>query len=498
MYRLAIYFLASLLLFAALFSWLDVLPYNPWHIILSSIYLVLVSCLFNLVFAKIIKTKANTESAFITALILSLIVGPLPLFENLIFFTFLAFAAMASKYIIAWRGRHIFNPAALAVVLSAVILNQGASWWVGSKYLVPLVLIFGLTLLKKIKRGKLVISFLVVYFALTILAFPNTASSFDASLNFIWQLLIFSPILFFAFIMLTEPQTSPKKSEPRTLYGVITAIVVVLYQKYLKAPYTLELALLTGNIFAYVISPAVRTSLKLKKREKKGSNIYSFWFNPERKIKFKPGQFLEWTMYHKKSDSRGIRRYFTIASSPTEQDVLLTAKFPIEPSTFKKTLSDTETGDSAIATGPEGEFILPKKQNKKIAFIAGGIGITPFRSMVKYLLDKNLSRDIVLLYCANSPDEFVFKDIFNKAKNEFGLKTVYAISDKSKIPADWKSESGLIDADMIKRQTPDWQERLFYISGPQPMVKAIEKILSQMGVSKNNIKRDYFPGYEEI
>src|SRR3989344_4880530 len=136
-----------------------------------------------------------------------------------------------------------------------------------------------------------------------------------------------------------------------------------------------------------------------------------------------------------------------------------------------------------MATGAEGDFVLPKDKNKKLAFIAGGVGITPFRSMAKYLIDKNMQCDIVLLYSANRPEEFVFTELFNDAKSR-GLKPVY-ITER-------------VNDELIRQNIPDWKDRLFYVSGPQPMVKAIEKTLILMGIPKRDIKRDYFPGYETI
>ena len=136
-----------------------------------------------------------------------------------------------------------------------------------------------------------------------------------------------------------------------------------------------------------------------------------------------------------------------------------------------------------MATGAEGDFVLSKDEGRKLAFVAGGVGITPFRSMAKYLIDTNVRRDIVLLYSANRPEEFVFTELFSQAKNR-GLNTVY-ITER-------------VNADLIRQNIPDWKTRLFYVSGPQPMVKAVEKTLALMGIPKRAIKRDYFPGYETI
>lgn len=499
MYRLTLYSLVGLLFLAITLSALDLLPYNPLNVLFSAAYLAALSFLANTLFATLAKTKANPESALISALILSLIIGPLSLsgsslLQNLLFLSFLAVVAMASKYILAWQKVHIFNPAAFAVFASALVLNQGASWWIGTMYIAPAIIILGLIIARKIQRTRMIAVFLLTYLLLTILLNVQAFVSVPQTLSFAWQLLLSSPILFFAFIMLTEPQTSPKQPKGRILYAFLCATLLAAYQQYLPLPYTFELALLSANIFAFAISRTIRINLTFKEKKEIAPGIFNFWFNRPA-FPFSPGQFLEWTLYHSGADSRGIRRYFTIASSPTESDLLLTVKIPEQPSSFKKALLNLKEGERVSATGVGGEFTLPEDKSQKLAFIAGGVGITPFRSMLQHLNDKNESRNIILLYCANNPEEFVFDKLFEQTPN---VKTVYAISDTASVPPDWKGEAGLITEAMITRQIPDWEERLFYISGPQPMVQASERILAQLGAKKENIKTDYFPGYEEI
>lgn len=220
--------------------------------------------------------------------------------------------------------------------------------------------------------------------------------------------------------------------------------------------------------------------LELIEKIKLAPNIYYFLFKLEQKLTFTAGQFLQWTLQLQKMDTRGNRRFFTIASSPTEEHIGLATKFADKGSSFKKTLLSLKKGDTIFAGNLEGNFTLPQDPNKKLVFIAGGIGITPFRSMVKYLIDKKEKRDIILFYAAKEKEEFVFKDIFEKAQKELNIKVVYDTN---------------LDIEKIKQKVPDFKERVFYLSGPHSMVEIFEKNLPTIGVLKSQIKTDYFPGY---
>ncbi len=222
----------------------------------------------------------------------------------------------------------------------------------------------------------------------------------------------------------------------------------------------------------------------LKEKKQLTKDVIAFKFEPSRNFQFKPGQFLEWTLSHPKPDNRGVRRFFTISSSPTENFVMLTSKFYEKPSTFKQALQKLEPGQEIVISGLGGDFTMPDDTSKKLVFIAGGIGVTPFRSMIKFMVDKKEKRDIIMLYSNKTAGDIVFKDLFDKA-NDFGLGTVYVNTDVN----------GYIDAAVIRKQVPDFAERIFYVSGPEPMVEAFVNMLKGMGVA--GIKRDYFPGYTE-
>ncbi len=486
MYRLMLYYLIFLVVVASNLSFIGLLPYKGLDILGSAVYLSFVCWLTNKIFASIQKTKTNPESALISGLILSLIFGPVSLLSNPILLTAVGVFGMTSKYLIVWRGRHIFNPAAFGALASAVILGQGASWWAGGLPIAPFILIGGFLILKKISRFEMVGAFLASMILLIVVATILDGAPFDL---FIWlqnqaNFLFISPLAFFALVMLVEPLTSPFKRSHQIMYAILIALLFYLLGN--AVPYPLEVSLLIGNIFAYIVNGSFRQVLTLRKKEQLSADVIGFGFEPRKKFKFKPGQFLEWTLSHPHPDNRGVRRFFSIASSPTENSVLLVSKFYEKPSTFKQNLAKMEPGNEIIASDLGGEFTLPDNLDTKLVFVAGGIGITPFRAMAKWIFDNKEYRDVILLFSNKKKEDIVFADIFKKAE-QFGLKTVYVNTDTE----------GHIDEKLINEKVPDFKERTFYISGPEPMVMIFEKMLMEMGLKKNLVKRDYFPGYTE-
>ncbi len=477
MYRLMIYYLSALLAAATGLSLAGVLPYTWWHIPLSLAAVWLVSMLINRAFARLVKTSAHHQSELITALILTSLIGPVnPLtLSGLVLLAVAGAISQAGKYIFAYRKKHIFNPAGLAVLITALFLNQGASWWIGDWHLLPVIIIGGYLILKKLRWFHLALSFLTVYLGgLTLMNGVNL--NYPA---------ILAPLLFFATVMLIEPLTAPTGQHKRILYGIFIAVIFTLLAKYTPLPYTLELALLVGNFVFWWTKTKGRIILKFVGKEPEAKGIYKFWFEPLRKFSFLPGQFLQWTLPHAHADNRGTRRWFTISSAPDEDRVLLTTKIFDQPSTFKRALFELKPGTEISASDPDGDFVLPTDPADKLVFIAGGIGITPYRSMIKSLLDTKQSRDIILLYAAKTADEFSFRDLFEQAQ-QIGLRTIYLETDKT----------GFITADLIKKEIPDWKDRIFYVSGPEPMVEAYEKMLKETGIADTGLKTDFFPGYE--
>jgi ferredoxin-NADP reductase len=229
----------------------------------------------------------------------------------------------------------------------------------------------------------------------------------------------------------------------------------------------------------------------LERIEQSAVDSYDFIFRSPRTLAFQAGQYLEWTLGLDRADSRGNRRYFTVASAPTEQSVRLGVKFYPQSSAFKQALGKMKPGSTIHASQLAGDFTLPANPETKIAFLAGGIGITPFRSMLQYLIDSHERRPIVVLYGAETQQDIAYRDVLGSAKRELGIRTVFAVArgaERGQYP-------GYIDARLVRLAVPDYLERTFYISGPQAMVKALRQKLLAMGVRRSKIKVDYFPGF---
>ncbi len=490
-----LYYLGGLIIIAALFGALGILPYHPLWILFSTIFITTICWLTNAIFAFVFEAPSNEESVFITALILVLIISPIKNVQDLSYFSIAIWApilAMASKYIFAIGKKHIFNPAAFAVAITALAINQTASWWVGTMALSPFVIIGGLLVTKKILRFDLVYSFILVALAGIIAThLSNPASLFMV----IEKTLLASSTLFLAFVMLTEPYTTPPTSYLRIYYGALVGFIFVPSLHVGQIYSTPELALLVGNIFVYLVSPKTKLILTLKEKILIATDAYDFVFATNQKFKFKAGQYLEWTLAHHDPDNRGIRRYFTIASSPTEPEIKMGVKFYEPASTYKKTLINMQPGQTMVASQLSGDFTLPNDKNKKLVFIAGGIGVTPFRSMIKYLIDQKESRAITLFYSQKTLNDFAYVDDLDQAENQLGIKTVYTLTDKKLTPPTWIGETGFVDLKMIQKYVPDYMDRYYYISGPHSMVAAFEKTLKEIGILDNQIIIDYFPGF---
>ncbi len=492
MYRLLVYYLIGLLGVSFVLAIFKDINYNPFSILVSSLILVGASYFINKILADIFDAPTGTDSAIITGLILALIITPTLGLYNILFFLSAAGLAMASKYILTINKKHIFNPAAIAVALTALGPRQSASWWVGTAVLLPFVIIGGIILVRKIHRSRMVITFFItttlstIFFAL--ISNVNVGTS-------IHDMVFSSSVFFLGFVMLTEPLTSPTTQKKQSIYAAIVGFLLPPQVHFFNWYTSPEISLVIGNLYSFWVSPKVRILPTLIKKVRITPDSADFIFEPDKNFNYLPGQYMEWTIPHLNTDSRGNRRYFTLASSPTESNIRIGVKFFNNGSSFKESMLALDSNSMVSAAHLAGDFVMPNDPREKLVFIGGGIGITPYRSMIKYLLDKNQRRDIVLLYSAKNVEDLAYRNIFDRAKKELGIRVLYFLTGRNLKLKENNFIEGRINAARIQQYVPDFMERTFYISGTDSMVMDTKEYLIKIGVPKKQIKNDYFSGY---
>jgi ferredoxin-NADP reductase len=390
--------------------------------------------------------------------------------------------AIASKYVIVYKRQHLLNPVAVGLVLGAWLGFGGGAWWVASPWLFVPVLVAGLLVAEKVKRLDMVAVFLGFAFMWYIVLSWNGMTPMGELLTTFW----FSfPFVFFGFFMLTEPFTMPSQKHPRLMYAALVATLASV-PPFGDIVLTPELALVMGNLLMAPWSLRQKLVLSFLGRRVITPRIYELTFSKPTNFRYQAGQYLEWMLPHKGSDSRGIRRYFTILSAPHETNLRVAFKMPEKASTFKERMLALQPGETVIGSQLAGDFLLPADASIKLGFIAGGIGVTPFVSHALMLEKSGDKRDVVTLYCVPTVDDLSYRDELAAV----GL--VVPVIGGGDIPPG--GESGFLSAEIIKRQVPDYEVRTWYVSGPPKMVDSAYQILRRLGVPAHRIKQDFFPG----
>jgi Na+-transporting NADH:ubiquinone oxidoreductase subunit NqrB len=249
MYRLLVYYLLALLSVAAIFGAIGWMPYGPVASIVSTLFILTVSLFTNSLFEAVFKAPTNAESTTITALILALIITPALSYHDTNFWWLALWAsllAISSKYIFAIRKKHIFNPVAFGVAMTAFFLNLTASWWIGTPFMLPFVLLGGLIIARKIHRTDLILSFLASAIAMILLSHTTSLGILYTTL---YRMIFTTPLMFFTFVMLTEPLTTPPTRRLRIAYGALTGLLFAPFIHIGSLYFTPELSLLAANIF---------------------------------------------------------------------------------------------------------------------------------------------------------------------------------------------------------------------------------------------------------
>lgn len=488
MYRLVVYGLVGLTGIGLILSAIGRLSFTPVEL-LSSLLLLLGSAFgANVLFGRIWDVPVNRETWLITALILLLILQPAYDIQSGLALILSGGLSSISKFILAPFGKHVFNPAALAAAFVSLLGLTTSTWWVGSSALWPFTLVLAIAVILKIRRYSLALSFFGTAVFLQAVFFLVRGNPIDSGLV---SVITASPLLFLGGVMLTEPSTMPPKQSGQAIFGTIVGALLVWAPTIGPIIVYPEVALLIGNIYAFVVSSKRRYRLTLTRIEQISERVYNYVFTCSDKVAFQAGQYMEWTLGHVPADGRGNRRSFTIASSPTEDTIQVGLKYYDPSSTFKSVFANMKAGDTILAGQVTGSFTLNGMEDKKLVFIAGGIGVTPFRSMIKQIIDENKQQDIVVLYSVADLKERAYLNVFQEARSH-GIRLI-TVAPNQIMASD--IVCGPITPTLIYEQVPDFMDRIFFISGPNSMVQEVQRSLNQIGVHRTRIHTDYFSGY---
>lgn len=236
-------------------------------------------------------------------------------------------------------------------------------------------------------------------------------------------------------------------------------------------------------------------ALPLKDRREVAEGTMAFWFDAAGSgLTFEAGQNADYTLLKPpQTDAQGNSRTFSFAASPHHRDtIMITTR--MRPTAFKNSLKEIPLGTEVNVVGPLGNMVLHDDVSKPAVMIAGGIGITPFRSMIEWATHEKFPHRITLLYSNRTPAATAFlDDLRGWARQNKNVTLVPTVTDSD--DPSWPYERGKIDQAFIKKHVPDLGQAMFYLAGPDAMVMAMRTMLMAMGVSKDSVKMEAFSGY---
>ncbi len=234
---------------------------------------------------------------------------------------------------------------------------------------------------------------------------------------------------------------------------------------------------------------------KLLERKEAATGIWTVRLERPEGFAFRPGQ---WCFLNLPDigidDERGLRRHLSIAAAPAEEGLLFGTKD--SESAFKRTLREMPLGGEIGLEEPRGRLALPEDVDRPLALLAGGIGITPFRSMIRHALDAETGHQIVLFYSNRTPEEALFLDELQDWEMDGAFRLVASMTRMQNSSRTWDGPTGRLNPDLVRQSLPEWEEAVYLISGPPPMVDALAGVLDEMGVDPGRIRPEKFSGYD--
>jgi len=221
----------------------------------------------------------------------------------------------------------------------------------------------------------------------------------------------------------------------------------------------------------------------------------SFHFKKPEGFVFKAGQSIDLTLINPpETDAEGNTRAFSINNAPSDPEIMITTR--MRDTAFKRVLKNAPMGMKVEIAGPFGSFTLHEKQSRPAIMLVGGIGITPFHSMILDATERKLPHKIYLFYSNRRPEDAAFlQELQDLTKKNPNFTFIPTMTDMEKSKQPWNGETGYITRAMIEKHVSNREDALYYSAGPATMVAAMRKIVEEMGVSADDFKTEEFTGY---
>src|SRR5438270_3530204 len=234
---------------------------------------------------------------------------------------------------------------------------------------------------------------------------------------------------------------------------------------------------------------------KLKKKETLAEGTIGFYFAKPADFQFKAGQYMDLTLVDPpETDAEGNIRSFSIASAPEEEHLLFATR--MRDTAFKRFLRTAALDTEVKMEGPMGSFTLHNNSSKPAVFLAGGIGITPFSSIIRHAVKAKLPHRLYLFYSNRRPEDAAFMDVLGQSEKENpNFKFIPSMSEMNKSAQTWNGETGFINKEMLARHLAALQGPIYYVAGPPAMVAAMRQMLIGSSVDEDDIRTEEFAGY---
>jgi ferredoxin-NADP reductase len=234
---------------------------------------------------------------------------------------------------------------------------------------------------------------------------------------------------------------------------------------------------------------------KLLNRVEVAQGTMAFHFEKPPGFDFKPGQSADLTLLNPpETDSEGNVRTFSIASAPFEDQLMFATR--MRDTAFKRSLKKVPLGTAVKMDSATGSFTLHKNSAKPAVFLAGGIGITPFSSIVRQADHDHAPHKLYLFYSNRRPEDAPFLEVLqNLQKTNSNFRFIATMTDVARSSKTWNGETGRINQEMLSKYLNDLRGPIYYIAGPPAVVSGMRKMLVSSGVDEDDTRTDEFAGY---